>query len=246
MAKKPHEHFEASRAAENEFRRALKKVAKVSHHIVEAHIDGAKVEREPEMMAALKAYAKLIEPWARRQAAKMLAHVSKSNKAAYAKNSKTIGRELTLLAGRDVGRVAADLMTANVALIKSIPEKAGLRAQELAREAFFNGTRAEEIAKELPKNVSESTATLIARTEVARANASFNQARAMAAGSRQYRWHNSGDEAVRPAHRKYKGEKIQGHVFSWDQPPTLDDGTTGHPGTFPNCRCYAEPYFPEE
>jgi uncharacterized protein with gpF-like domain len=68
----------------------------------------------------------------------------------------------------------------------------------------------------------------------------------MAVGSNQYRWHNSGDGAVRHSHKIYKGKKLQGMIFSWDAPPTLDDGMTGHPGTFPRCRCFAEPVFGDE
>jgi uncharacterized protein with gpF-like domain len=68
----------------------------------------------------------------------------------------------------------------------------------------------------------------------------------MAVGSGQYRWHNSGDGNVRESHLKLKGKKLQGMIFSWDAPPTLDDGMTGHPGTFPNCRCFAEPIFSDE
>jgi len=68
----------------------------------------------------------------------------------------------------------------------------------------------------------------------------------MKVGSSQYRWHNSGDEAVRESHKYYHGRKMQGQIFSWDKPPTLSDGMTGHPGTFPRCRCFAEPVFDDE
>jgi SPP1 gp7 family putative phage head morphogenesis protein len=130
-----------------------------------------------------------------------------------------------------------------------------LRAQKIAFEAATTGTRAEadedtiaELQKQmgLSTEVATSRALLIARTETARANAAINQSRAMSVGSNQYRWHNSGDEAVRHSHRVYKGRKLQGVIFSWDKPPTLSDGMTGHPGTFPNCRCFAEPVFADE
>ena len=105
-----------------------------------------------------------------------------------------------------------------------------------------------ELVEEMERTteVAVNRAMLIARTETARANASFNQARAISVGSRQYRWHNSGDGAVRHSHKVYKGKPLQGRIFSWDDPPTLSDGMTGHPGTFPNCRCFAEPVFDDE
>ncbi len=252
MAKPPpksHETFRASRAAEIRFARALRKVGRVSGHIVDAHVDGHEIKDAPGMKRALAEYARLIGPWATRQSAKMLEMVSRNNQKAYAKQSKLIGRLLrTDVAEADVGRAALRTMNEQVEYIRSIPLDAGLRAQALALQASIDGSRASQVAEELARStgVSESKADLIARTEVARANASINEARAKAVGSRQYVWRNSGDEAVRESHRVYHGRKLDGVVFSWDSPPTLDDGTTGHPGTFPNCRCYAEPFFPDE
>ncbi len=250
MATKPSVNaFRASKAAENRFLRALKKVGRTSGHIVEAHVDGHELKDEAAMKRALAEYSKLIGPWAARQSAKMLEAVSRNNRTAYAKQSKLMGRLLrTNVAEADVGRAALRTMNEQVGYIQSIPLDAGLRAQALALQASIDGTRASEVAEELQRStgVSERKAELIARTEVARANASINEARAKAVGSQQYIWRNSGDEAVRESHRRYHGKKLDGMVFSWSNPPTLDDGTTGHPGTFPNCRCYAEPFFPDE
>jgi SPP1 gp7 family putative phage head morphogenesis protein len=253
-------NFKPSSVAEQNFFRQLKKVARVSGHIVESHLDGVTITNESDMHRALANYAKLIEPWAKRQSQKMLEKVKNSNRRAYENKSKAIGVELKkqLIDPnhlRAEGLIAHALHTEQVALITSIPIEAGLRAQELAREAFFHGTRAEPnqetinaIQKELGL-LTESAinrARLIARTETAKSNATFNQARAMTAGSRHYRWHNSGDGAVRDSHKTLKGKRLQGMIFSWDEPPTLDDGMKGHPGEFPNCRCFAEPIFEEE
>jgi SPP1 gp7 family putative phage head morphogenesis protein len=250
--------FESSASAETQFARALRKVARVASHIVESHTDGIKISGD--MMAQLENYSKLIGPWAARQSAKMLEQVQKANRRDYTsknrqiagkfqKNSQQIAKELRLNVSQSlVGAVANALMLEQVTLIKSIPLEAGMRAQQLAQEAFYSGTRADDIAAEIAKTneVTESRAVLIARTETARANAKINQARANSVGSRQYRWHNSGDGAVRESHKVYRGKKLQGMIFGWDSPPTLDDGMTGHPGTFPNCRCFAEPIFDEE
>ena len=248
--------FKPSRKAEADFARALKKIGKYSGHIVEAHTINGKVVDDAKLQKALREYADLITPWASKQSAKLLDQVQKSNKRAYQNKSNTIGLLLDLnVAEKEVGDVARKLMNEQVALIRSIPLEAGLRAQKLAFESVVAGTRAapdQDTVAELQKQlglsteVAESRALLIARTETARATASINQARAMAVGSNQYRWHNSGDGAVRHSHRIYKGKPLQGRVFSWDEPPTLSDGMTGHPGTFPNCRCFAEPVFDDE
>lgn len=245
--------FKPSPTAEREFYKALRKVAQASGHIVERHVDGASLKDEQIMTETLKAYARVLGPWAEKQSAKLLNQVQKSNKRAYEQKSKAIGAGLQMgVAEQEVGRTALALLNEQVALIQSIPLEAGLRAQRIAYEAALVGTRAapdEDTINELKSQLGLSTevatsrARLIARTETARATASINQSRAMAVGSGQYRWHNSGDAAVRHSHKFYKGKRLQGMVFSWDAPPTLDDGMKGHPGTFPNCRCFAEPVF---
>lgn len=249
--------FKPSVAAEKQFYRQLKKVARASGRVVERHIPSVSHPYDLHRMnQELERYAEALGPWATRQSAKLLEQVQKSNKRAYVQKSKAIGVALQLgVAETSVGEVALDLLNEQVALIQSIPREAGLRAQKIAMEAVLHGTRAEadedtiaELQKQLDLSteVATSRALLIARTETARANAAFNQSRAMAVGSGQYRWHNSGDGAVRPSHDKYKGQKLQGRIFSWDAPPTLDDGMKGHPGSFPNCRCFAEPIFSDE
>ncbi len=248
--------FKPSTAAERQFYKQLKKVAQASGHIVEQHVSGPRLVDEKRMQEELKRYSDKLTPWAQSQAARMLEQVQRSNKRAYQNKSKAIGTALNLgVAQQEVGDVALRLLNEQVALIKSIPIEAGLRAQKIAFEAVLAGTRAEANADTIAEleqqlglstEVATSRALLIARTETARANAAINQSRAQAVGSNQYRWHNSGDGNVRHSHLYYKGKKLQGMIFSWDAPPTLDDGMTGHPGTFPNCRCFAEPVFDTE
>lgn len=248
--------FKPSTAAEKQFYRQLKKVAQASGHVVERHTNGAQLQYSEAMMKELEAYSKKLEPWATRQAARLIQQVQKSNKRAYSQKSKAIGSVFKLGVGEsEVLLNAASLIFEQVELIKSIPLEAGLRAQKIAFESVLSGTRAEansDTIKELEKQlgfsteVAKSRAMLIARTETARANSAINESRARSIGSSQYRWHNSGDAAVRHSHKFYRGRPLQGRIFNWNNPPTLEDGMTGHPGTFPNCRCFAEPIFQDE
>lgn len=48
-----------------------------------------------------------------------------------------------------------------------------------------------------------------------------------------YTWRTAGDDRVRHTHAA-----LEGQVFSWTNAPS-----EGHPGTAPNCRCWAEPYY---
>lgn len=243
-AKKKDQEFQASRAAEAEFHRQLKKIARASGGLVEAHVHGPTIRNEKQMMEALRAYSKALGPWAERQAQKLLTQVMRKNTKAYQQKSKLMGTELKAgLAQTNVDMVANALMEEQVALIKSIPIEAGERAQSLAMEAVLNGTRADEIAKELMRTtkVTESRATLIARTETARANASITQARAISIGASGYIWRTTMDGAERESHAKMNGKYVK-----YAKVPTLDDGTTGHAGSFPNCRCWQDPVFENE
>ncbi|MHA6299541.1 phage minor head protein [Devosia sp. CAU 1758] len=51
--------------------------------------------------------------------------------------------------------------------------------------------------------------------------------------TRFYVWRSLGDDRARAAHALRHGQ-----IFAWDDPPS-----GGHPGSEPNCRCWAEPYF---
>jgi SPP1 gp7 family putative phage head morphogenesis protein len=260
-ARKAKQKYKPSAAAEREFFRALKDVARHAGHIVDQHAVGAKIRNDAEMMRRLAEYAEKIGPWAERQALKLLESVSKSNKRAYQNQSKKVGRLLSAEVGysgataapvaqANVARVGQALLHEQVALIKSLPIEAGLRAQRIAAENILNGRRAKpdpEIVKQLEEEMGMSTevainrARLIARTETARSNASFVQARAVALGVTSYIWRTSGDASVRESHKE-----MQGKVIQYDKPPLLSDGMKGHAGTFPNCRCWQDPILPDE
>lgn len=242
--------FQSSKSAEREFYRALKKVAQNSGHIVDAYTNGASITDVKKMTRALETYSETIEPWAIRQATKLLEAVSRSNLRAYKKDSKAMAEALkTGVAAQDVGQTAMALLNEQVALIKSLPIEAGLRAQRIAAENFLAGRRAvpdPETIDRLKEEMGMSTevavnrAKLIARTETARANASFVQARAEAVGVEGYIWRTTMDGAEREAHAEMNGVFVP-----YNKPPHLSDGTTGHAGTFPNCRCWQDPVLPE-
>jgi SPP1 gp7 family putative phage head morphogenesis protein len=233
--------FQPNRSAEADFYRALKKVAQAASGIVDAHIHGPDIKNEAAMNRQLKAYSEALGPWAERQSRKLLESVNRKNKQAYAKNSKALADGLkSALVETDVGKHAQRLMLEQVALIKSLPLDAGIRAQELAAQSLLSGGRADEIAKQLQATggVTQNRAKLIAITETARANAVITEARATAVGATHYIWRTTMDGAERDSHAKMNGK-----VIAYDKKPTLSDGTVGHAGTFPRCRCFQDPIF---
>lgn len=224
-----------SKASERRYFSDLKKIAKAVSAIVLSRTDDWKFDAAA--MVLLSKYAEQLKPWATRTAIKMLSDSNNQSDRFFASQMKSIGKEYNRqLAESVAGREASRLLNAQVELITSIPVEAGLRAQKLSQQAAAGGRRADEVAKEIlrTEDVTVSRAMLIARTEVSKATATFNEARAKSVGSPGYVWRTSEDEDVRESHAAMEGQFV-----SWDNPPTLD-GMTGHAGCLPNCRCYAE------
>jgi SPP1 gp7 family putative phage head morphogenesis protein len=243
-ARKRRSSFAVSSAIEKQFGRELRKVARTSGQLVESHIDGVQIIDESAMMKSLEDYSKIITPWATRKSFDMIRQTNARNRRAWEETAKKLGRSLRQeVYSTPTGMIAQQLLNEQVTLIKSLPIDAGRRAQKLALEAALDGSRADVVQRELlnTTNVTESRAMLIARTEVAKSNTTINRSRALSIGSEQYTWRTMGDADVRESH-----EEVNGEVFSWNNPPTLSDGTTTHPGEIYNCRCYGEPVLPED
>ena len=235
--------FSSTKSAEQRLAVALRKVAKIIGGIVAAHTDGEKIVDQRKLVAALAAYSEALGPWAKTITSQVMKLVSENNERAWAQHSKAIGKELKkTMAEAAVGAVARQLQQTQVELIKSLPLEAGLRAQKLAQEAMIGGRRADEVAAELARTeqVTASRATLIARTEIAKANASLSQARAQHVGATHYIWRTAEDADVRDSHAK-----MDGKVFRYDSPPYVEGEGNHGPGEIYNCRCYAEPIIPD-
>ena len=232
--------FAASRATENKYAADLRKIARIVAGIIRGFVDGDRVTDIALMQSMLRQYSESLTPWAIRAANQMIQAVSLRNLRAFNAQSAVISRNLRI--DNAVAMVAPRLQAEQVKLIKSLPIEAGERAQKLAYQAATGGQRSAEIAKMLAdtEGVTLSRATLIARTEVAKANAMITQARSQAAGIDYYRWETAEDGDVRESHAE-----MEGTIQRYDNPPTLSDGMTGNPGEFPNCRCFAVPILPE-
>lgn len=237
MAKKS--PWQYSKSQELKYARQLRKVAKHSGAIIEAHInEDGELEDIPLMMQSAHLYSQALEPWANRVAMAMITQVAKSNEKAWQQQSKIVGRELSkVLKTSNIAPTIEKLRQANVQLIKSLPVEAAERASKLAQEATTTGARADEIAAQIraSSTVTESRATLIARTEIAKSNANVTQARAGLVGATQYIWRTMEDGAVRESHAE-----MANLTFDFDDPPEVGDEGNHGPGEYPNCRCYAE------
>jgi SPP1 gp7 family putative phage head morphogenesis protein len=235
-------HFEKVRRAEIQYAVQLRKVAR---HVGE--LIGQFPPGEPTATAALRQalehYAEVLRPWAMATGQRMIAEVSRRDEHAWFKASQVLGRDLRREVreaplGTDVRR----LLEEQVHYITSIPLEAARRVQALTVEYATGGRRYEDLVPMIMRSgeVSVNRATLIARTETAKAQAAVTQARAQYVGAEAYVWRTVRDRDVRPAHKR-----LEGRVFKWDDPPVAEDsGQRHHPGAFPNCRCFAEPVIP--
>jgi SPP1 gp7 family putative phage head morphogenesis protein len=251
--------FARARNAQTSYGRQLRRIAEQIARIIEHyHPEGSEAPIPPGAMArleaALKKYAEALEPWAKASAMRMIAEVNRRDLTAWRQYSATMSRSMRhQLFSTPIGATVQELLAQQVDLITSLPWDAARRVQEKSLEAMTAGQRypqrTDEIEELLAQTHPSATeqwlknrATLIARTETARAASVLTQARAQHIGSESYIWTTAGDWKVRPSHRK-----LGGTVHRWDEPPLSDmPNYHSHPGQIFNCRCVALPIIPDE
>jgi phage putative head morphogenesis protein, SPP1 gp7 family len=174
----------------------------------------------------------------------MIAEVERRDYQAWKRTAQKMSRDLVAeMRDAPIGEIVRQLQNDQVNLITSIPLEAAQRVQALTQQYVLGGKRYDQLAEMIANTtgVTMSRATLIARTETAKAASSLVQARALHIGSDSYIWHSVQDIYVRKCHRK-----LNGTIQSWDDPPEAEEnGARHHPGNFPNCRCWAEPVIPD-
>jgi SPP1 gp7 family putative phage head morphogenesis protein len=131
----------------------------------------------------------------------------------------------------------------NVELVKTVPERYHDRLAADVREAFETGMHPETLAERFVEldDMAENDARRIARDQIGKLNANFNQERQEAMGVTEYDWHTVNDQRVRDNHAFLDGQR-----FSWDDPPMgggTNDEEPGNPGEGIQCRCSGDPVF---
>jgi SPP1 gp7 family putative phage head morphogenesis protein len=123
----------------------------------------------------------------------------------------------------------------NAALIKSVSERYHDRIRARVNDTFERGATAEQLAEDFVEvdGMAERDARRIARDQIGKLAADFNQARQTELGVTSYIWRSVHDQRVRDEHRQLDGRK-----FKWSETPP-----DGHPGDAVNCRCFADPDF---
>lgn len=147
---------------------------------------------------------------------------------------------LSAIEGPVAGKIE-EFAATNVELIKTVPERMFDRIRLDVEDAFESGMTADELADSFVERdgMAESDAMRIARDQIGKLNAEFNQERQEELGVTRYVWRGMMDNRERDEHMALEGEE-----FSWDDPPDAGtDGEPANPGEAIQCRCYAEPVF---
>jgi len=231
--------FSPTKSVQRKYETQLRKVARIVGGIVETFTVGDEITNQSALDDALLSYSIALEPWAKNLTSQIIQEINGANKRDWDKYTKDFSASLRrTLKSTPIGHVALQQQLEQVELIKSLPIEAGLRAQKIAQNAATGGMRADEAAQEILKtsSVTQSRAVLIARTEIAKTNAAFIQARSQSIGSSFYIWRTVGDAQVRSSH-----EHLNGTRQSFSNPPFIPGEGNHGPGEIWNCRCTAEP-----
>lgn len=234
--------FQKSKRIQQAYERSLRGVAREVQRLISGYNPQDIFEAE-KLKTALKKYADLIEPWAGTMAQRILGDINNQDARSWREHSKRMSLDLQKeIQNAPTGEALKELMHQNVTLIKSIPLEA---AEDVHKIVIDNLVRSDRPASLIDKLMeldvkNKNRATLIARTEIARASSKLTEARSLHIGSESYIWRSSKDKFTRQSHKE-----MDGHEFRWDTMPTLSDGTKCHAGGIYNCRCYPEPIIPE-
>lgn len=110
------------------------------------------------------------------------------------------------------------------------------KLQPFILEGYRASSLEDMIAKQ--KNISKKKAKFLARQETKLLVSEYRKNRFKEMGVTRYIWSTVLDGRERKLHRE-----LNGQIFSWDNPPIIDErtGERGNPGEAYNCRCIAKP-----
>ncbi len=189
---------------------------------------------------------------AAQKVAARLTSLYKNIPATHAEHGKTFRVELNPEAGPEIASGFAELnvpqlapinpleaaRARNVALIGGQTEQQRKALTKLFAKAQAVGERHESLIERVQRITGSGAkrAKLIARDQTVKHNAAVQEETARTLGATHYIWRTSGDEAVRPYHKKLNGTRQ-----AYADPPVTDAyGHRNNPGTDYNCRCQAE------
>lgn len=149
--------------------------------------------------------------------------------------------EIPMTMSTQVAEKIKEDYTTNLNLyIKKWTDEATVRLRHQVQENAAIGYRARAMESGIMDEygVSERKARFLARQETSLLVSKYREQSYKEAGVNYYKWSTSGDQRVRPDHKR-----LNNRIFSWDEPPIVDSATgrRAHPGEDFGCRCVAIP-----
>lgn len=190
-------------------------------------------------------YAQLFASKASSMTEKMIDSASNASKQALGQSLKSISGGLTIPVPDMPGDMSERITAAtaeNVGLIKSVQQQYHERISQLVlRSASTGGNGAQDIFDGIKHfdGLTENRAKLIAVDQTRKITTAMNVERAKSVGMKKWEWvHSGGGADPRKLHLR-----LDGQVFSYDDPPVIDErtGERGFPGQLINCRCTLAP-----
>lgn len=238
--------YGAARRAETQYAVILRRIAATIESIAKGFVHEAGIDVSALQLAFMR-YADALEPWAYAVAQRMVSEVARRDEKIWSQISKDIGAHVGFMhtiQRTPIQPTMRQLVLAQAKLIHSLPLDAATKVEEWVLEAQTRGGRPEALVERIMDlgHVTRSRATLIARTETARASSILTEVRARSIYSEGYIWTSAHDRSVRPLHRR-----LDGTFHSWNEPPVADErtGTKAHAGCIYNCRCIPKVVIPE-
>ena len=141
----------------------------------------------------------------------------------------------------DLSEVVNATVVENVALIRSIASEYLQGVQGAVMRSITTGNGLQTLVPYLQQHegITLRRARNIAIDQTRKAYNNINKERMQAVGLNQYQWlHTGGAQKPRKLH-----EQLSGQVFSFDNPPVIDEktGERGIPGQLINCGCRMVP-----
>jgi len=136
-----------------------------------------------------------------------------------------------------------DHVRANVALIKSIPDKYHEQIEKAVIKSvgpYGHGLQTITDALMEYEGVTRRRAEFIALDQTRKVTSQLNAERVVKAGAKKFKWVHSGGGAHPRELHKFG---LNGQIFEYANLPIIDErtGERGLPGQLPNCKCIAQP-----
>lgn len=177
---------------------------------------------------------------------RMLGATLKHSDRTVAPSLKEVSKEMTLSVSPAMKVYMDAAAQESVALIKRVPAEYLPNVQQDVMRSITTGNGLQDLVPQLKaRNVKvRNWAENVARDQTRKAYATVNRVRMQEAGVRKFKWvHSGGANQPREYHMHRFPAGLNGGIFSFDEPPIIDErtGERGFPGQLPYCGCTMSP-----